>query len=771
MEKFSLNLDVLIPNLSGDEDGCIQRIKTRLEEITGIYEVHAKTQDENVQLCLHYDPTLVTLASLKRFVNDAGAKISEQYQHELLTILGMDCSDCVLSIEHTLKRIDGVISATVNYAAAILRIEYDTTQVSKNEIVKAIKGLGYDVPKSGISAFLEQKRELICVLAAGVFLLLGVLSNQSYPAISLCFYALSYLMGGFDIARHALSALLQKHFDTDLLMIAAALGAAFLGEYFEGALLLFLFSLGHVLEEIALDKARNAVRELGKLTPKTATVRRAQKEEEISVEDLQIGDVVMVKPGARIPADGIVISGNSFVDQASITGESVPVEKKNRDTVFAGTVNGEGAIEVQVSKLTKDNTLSKVLQLVEEAQSQKTNSEKITEAFTKKFVPIVLVGDVIFVIVQLLFSIPFNAAFLRAMTVLVAASPCALALGTPSAMLCGIARAASKGVLVKGGIHLETLGKVDVIAFDKTGTLTLGKPEIQDILMAEMEFQEESIIVLAASAEGKSGHPLAIAFKQLAQNRSLQLQEVREVKSITGKGLQASVGEKTVLLGNMKLMEVQKIEVPLEIKDKAVDFAAQGKTLVFMSVDEKFAALFTLADTPRTDAKPSLIELKKLGIKETVLLTGDNEKVGLSMAKRLGLDSVKADLMPQDKVTELRKLSQNRVIAMVGDGVNDAPALAAANVGIAMGGASTDVALETADIALMNDDLSKLPYAISLGRETLQVVKQNIFISSAVILLLLLASAFGVASIAIAVVIHEGSTLVVVANSLRLLRH
>ncbi len=771
MEKFSLNLDVLIPNLSGDEDGCIQRIKTRLEEITGIYEVHAKTQDGNVQLCLHYDPTLVTLASLKRFVNNAGAKISEQYQHELLTILGMDCSDCVLSIEHTLKRIDGVISATVNYAAAILRIEYDTTQVSKNEIVKAIKGLGYDVPKSGISAFLEQKRELICVLAAGVFLLLGVLSNQSYPAISLCFYALSYLMGGFDIARHALSALLQKHFDTDLLMIAAALGAAFLGEYFEGALLLFLFSLGHVLEEIALDKARNAVRELGKLTPKTATVRRAQKEEEISVDDLQIGDVVMVKPGARIPADGIVISGNSFVDQASITGESVPIEKKNRDNVFAGTVNGEGAIEVQVSKLTKDNTLSKVLQIVEEAQSQKTNSEKITEAFTKKFVPIVLVGDVIFVIVQLLFSIPFNTAFLRAMTVLVAASPCALALGTPSAMLCGIARAASKGVLVKGGIHLETLGKVDVIAFDKTGTLTLGKPEIQDILMAEKEFQEESIILLAASAEDKSGHPLALAFKQLAQNRSLQLQEVREVKSITGKGLQASVGEKSVLLGNMKLMEVQKIEVPMEIKDKAVDFAAQGKTLVFMSVDEKFAALFTLADTPRTDAKPSLIELKKLGIKETVLLTGDNEKVGLSMAKRLGLDSVKADLMPQDKVTELKKLAQNRVIAMVGDGVNDAPALAAANVGIAMGGASTDVALETADIALMNDDLSKLPYAISLGRETLQVVKQNIFISSAVILLLLLASAFGVASIAIAVVIHEGSTLVVVANSLRLLRH
>jgi len=771
MEKFSLNLDVLIPNLSGDEDGCIQRIKTKLEEITGIYEVHAKTKDENVQLCLHYDPTLVTLASLKRFVNDAGAKISEQYQHDLLTVIGMDCSDCVLSIEHTLKRVDGVISATVNYAAAVLRIEYDTTKVSKNEIIKTIRKLGYDVPKSGISAFWEQRRELICVLAAGVFLLLGVLSKQNYPAMSLSFYALSYLMGGFDVARHALSALLQKHFDTDLLMIAAALGAAFLGEYFEGALLLFLFSLGHVLEEIALDKARNAVRELGKLSPKTATVRRAQKEEEISVDDLLIDDMVLVKPGAKIPADGIVISGNSFIDQASITGESVPVEKKNGDNVFAGTVNGEGAIEIQVSKLTKDNTLSKILQLVEEAQSQKTNSEKITEAFTKKFVPIVLVGDVIFVIAQLLFSIPFNTAFLRAMTVLVAASPCALALGTPSAMLCGIARAASKGVLVKGGLHLETLGKVEVVAFDKTGTLTIGKPEIQDVLVSGKEFQEENIIALAASAESKSGHPLARAFIQLAQNRSLQLSEVKEVKSITGKGLQATVGKESVSLGNMKLMDGQNLEVPLEIQNKAVDYAAQGKTLVYMSVDEKFAAFFTLADTPRTDAKPSLVELKNLGIKETVLLTGDNQKVGLSMAKRLGLDSVKADLMPQDKVTELKKLAQNRVIAMVGDGVNDAPALAAANVGIAMGGASTDVALETADIALMNDDLSKLPYAVSLGRKTLQVVKQNIFISSAVILLLLIASGFGLASIAFAVVIHEGSTLVVVANSLRLLRH
>lgn len=771
MEKFSLNLDVLIPNLSSAEDGCIQRIKTRLEELTGIYEVHVKTQDENVQLCLHYDPSLVTLASLKRFVHDAGATISERYQHELLTVLGMDCSDCILSIEHTLKRIDGVITATVNYAAAILRIEYDTTKISKAEIVKAIRGLGYDIPKSGIPAFLEQKRELLFVLTAGIFLICGVVFGQSFPAISLCFYALSYLTGGFDVAKHALSALFQKHLDTDLLMIAAALGAAFLGEYFEGALLLFLFSLGHVLEEIALDKARNAMRELGKLTPKIATVRRAGKEEEISVEALIIDDVILIKPGSRIPADGFVKSGNSYVDQSSITGESVPVEKKIGETVFAGTINGEAALEVRVSKLSKDNTLSKVLQLVEEAQSQKTDSEKITEAFTKKFVPIVLMGDLIFVIIQLLFSVPFSIAFLRAMTVLVAASPCALALGTPSAMLCGIARAASKGVLIKGGIHLETLGKVEVVAFDKTGTLTYGKPEIQDVLVSQNEFQEEQIIQMAASAESKSGHPLAKAFKQLAKKRSILLAEIREMRSITGKGLQATVDERSILLGNLKLMEEQNVEVPLDVQNQAVDFAAQGKTLVYMSVDEKFAALFTLADTPRTNAKSCIIELKKLGIKETVLLTGDNEKVGLSMAERLGLDSVKAELMPQDKVTELKKLAQNRVIAMVGDGVNDAPALAASNVGIAMGGASTDVALETADVALMNDDLSKLPYAVSLGRKTIQVVKQNMFISSAVILLLLLASGFGLASIAIAVIIHEGSTLVVVANSLRLLRH
>ncbi len=770
MEKLCLNIDVLLPNLTDAEDPCVSRIKTKLEELTGIHEVHVTGGSES-QLCLHYDPSVVTLASLKRFTEDAGAVISERYHHEILPISGMDCSDCVLSIEHTLNRMDGVLSATVNYAAAVLRVEYDATITSKGKIVTQIRRIGYRIPKDGVAAFIEQKRELIFVLASGVFLALGfVLSSRNSTASLICYIA-AYIAGGYDIARHAWSAVMEKHFDTDLLMVAAAIGAACLGDYFEGALLLFLFSLGHVLEEMALDKARNAVRALGQLTPKTAIVRRNDKEEELSIDNLVIDDVVLIKPGARIPADGTLITGSSAIDQSPITGESVPVEKSSGDKVFAGTVNGEGAIEIKVTRLSKDNTLAKVMQLVEEAQSQKTISEKMTESFTRKFVPAVLIGDVIFVVIQVLFSIPLHTAFLRAMTVLVAASPCALALGTPSAMLSAIARAASKGILVKGGVHLETLGKVDSIAFDKTGTLTHGKPEIEDIVVFDDQISEDVVIGLAASAESKSGHPLAMAFKRAAEARSVKLSPVEEVTSVTGKGLRAVVEGRSVLLGNSKLMLDENVKVTESISSKVSEASAKGKTPVLMGLDGSLSAIFLLADAPRDNAKESILQLKKLGIKQTILLTGDNESVGRSMAERLGLDAVRADLMPQDKVDALKELTSNRVTAMVGDGVNDAPALAAANVGIAMGGASTDVALETADIALMNDDLSKLPYAVSLGRATLQVVKQNIFISSGVIILLLLTSVLGITSIALAVIIHEGSTLLVVANSLRLLRH
>jgi Zn2+/Cd2+-exporting ATPase len=382
--------------------------------------------DGKAQPCLHYDAAQTTLAAIQRLATQTGAEISERYQHNLIRIEGMDCSDCTPAIEHGLKRMDGVLTATVNYAAQTARVEYDTEKLNRNAIEKRIRGMGYAVQKEGVAAFLTERRELIFALLAGVFVLAGWLAGRFFGAsewVTTPLYLAAYLFGGWDIARHAVHALLEKHFDTDLLMVLAALGAGALGEFFEGGLLLFLFSLGHALEEIALDLARDAVRKLGDLVPKTALVRRNGKEIELSVEQLNVDDTVIVRPGVRVPVDGAILSGASAVNQAPVTGESVPVEKAPGDKVFAGTVNGDGALEVKVTRLAKDNTLARVMQMVEEAQTQKTRTQQMTEKFTRWFVPAVLIAVVLMIVVPLLFGGAFRESFLRAMTLLVACSP------------------------------------------------------------------------------------------------------------------------------------------------------------------------------------------------------------------------------------------------------------------------------------------------------------------------------------------------------------
>lgn len=771
MEKLELNLEVLLPSLPHSDDACVKRIQEKLSQLRGVTDVHIEQKATQAIVCLHYDASVTTLASLQRLTAQTGAELTTRYQHEIITILGMDCSDCTLAIEHTLKRLDGVLNAAVSYAAGTLLVEYDSSKISRSIIIRRLSSLGYRVQKNGVAALIEDKRELLFVFLSGVFLCLGWLSHSTVPQSTLFLYIFAYLFGGWDVAHHAWSSLRQRHFDTDLLMIAAALGAAVIGDLPEGALLLFLFSLGHALEEMALDRARDAVRQLGQLTPKTALVRRDKQEQEVPVEQLKLDDVVIVRPGARLAADGIIISGTSSIDQASVTGESVPVDKTPGEKVFAGTVNGEGVLEIKVSRLSKDNTLSRVMQLVEEAQSQKTNTQQLTEKFTSWFVPAIFISDSIFLVVQLLFGLPFHIAFLHSMTVLVAASPCALALGAPSAMLTAIARAAANGVLVKGGVHLENLGLVDTVAFDKTGTLTVGKPEVVDLLLADPSFSADQILAIAAAVEGRSGHPLAQAVVRAAQARSLSLPEVGSLTSVTGKGLRSTFETKPVLIGNLRLIQESGIALASAFLEQVNQLEKEGKTTVLIAISDQIAGVIALADTPRANAKETIALLKRLGIRQTLLLTGDNERVANTIAGAVGIDAVRAQLLPEDKVTALRELSSGHTVAMVGDGVNDAPALAAASVGVAMGGAATDVALETADVALMNDDLSKLPFAIGLGRATRAVVMQNLFLSGAVIILLLAASLLGVTSIAAAVVIHEGSTIAVISNSLRLLRY
>jgi Cd2+/Zn2+-exporting ATPase len=773
MEKtIELEIPLLLPNVKDEQDECLNRLEVSLQNQRGILRAHLEREKTPVDLCLHYDPNLLTLEQVKRLAQRAGAGIANRYHHLFTPIEGMDCSDCVTVIEHGLGRMDGVLAVNVNYAAASLRVEYDKHKVDRPAIEKRVQSLGYEIPAEGFRSWYKENREIVFSLTAGLLLIIGWLGETFFglPAwIATTLYIGGYVFGGWDISQHAWHAIKEKHFDTDLLMVMAALGAAFLGEFAEGALLLFLFSLGHALEERALDRARAAVRALADLAPKTALVRRDGKEQELPVESLQLEDVVIVRPGVRIPVDGVILIGNSGVDQASVTGESLPVDKVPGDQVFASTVNGEGALEVKVTRLAKDSTLARVMKMVEEAQAQKSPTQQTVEKFERVFVPAVLIVTALVIIVPPLLGFPFHESFLRAMTLLVAASPCALALGTPATILAGVAQAARNGVLVKGGAHLENLGRLKAIAFDKTGTVTHGRFEVTDLVVfPDSGWKEDDVVSLVAGAESRSAHPLAQAVVRSAQ--SLPVSVMDEVESLTGRGLRAVSNGKTIWIGNRKLMDEAMVTIPADALQKADTLQQSGKTLMWIAEDKTVIGLIALADTLRHEAAPTMKALKQTGVAHTIMLTGDNTRSASAIAKEIGLTEYRADLMPADKLTVIRDLvKEYGQVAMIGDGVNDAPALANATVGIAMGGAGTDVALETADVALMGDDLSKLPFAVGLGRATRNIIVQNLFISLGVIALLIVTSLTGIVSIGIAIVFHEGSTLVVVANALRLL--
>lgn len=770
-KTVELEIPILLPGIEDEQDKCLARLESSLQNQKGIQRSHLEREKTPVDLCLHYDPNILSLADVKRLAKRAGADIVNRYHHEVIDIEGMDCSDCALVIEHSVGRIDGVMSVAVNYAAQKMRLEYDARKTDRKAVEKRVRSLGYQIPVEGVRSWYQKNRELIFSLAAGLLLLLGWLSQTFFglsEQAAIALYAGAYLMGGWDVSRHAWHALRERHFDTDLLMVLAAIGAAILGDFAEGALLLFLFSMGHALEERALDRARAAVRALADLAPKTALVRRDDAELEIPVEQLNLEDVVIVQPGVRMPIDGVILSGGSGVDQSPVTGESVPVDKVPGDKVFAGSVNGEGALQVQVTRLSRDSTLARVMKMVEEAQTQKSPTQQITEKFERWFVPVVLIGDALLIALPPLFGVPFQESFLRAMTLLVAASPCALALGTPAAILAGVAQAARNGILVKGGAHLENLGRLKAIAFDKTGTVTYGKPEVTDVFGYEAD--QSQILSLAAALESRSAHPLAQAVVRAAQSRGLSFPQVEDVESITGRGLHSSFNGQAVLAGSLALMDKKGVAITEAQRMQLEELQANGKTIMLIAINSKLSGALALADTLRPDAPAMMAALKKMGVRETIMLTGDNPRVAAAIAQQAGLSDFRAGLMPDDKVTEIRSLVQTHgEVAMVGDGVNDAPALANATLGIAMGGAGTDVALETADVALMGDDLSKLPFAVGLGRASRATITQNLVISLGVIGLLVAASLTGLVGIGIAIVFHEGSTLVVVLNALRLL--
>jgi Zn2+/Cd2+-exporting ATPase len=592
-------------------------------------------------------------------------------------------------------------------------------------------------------------------------------------------YIIAYLAGGVFGLKAGLVSLRRFTVDVDLLMVLAAIGAAVIGAYFEGAMLLFLFSLSNVLQNYALDRTRNAIRALMALRPETAQVRRGSDAVTLPVEEVVLGDVMIVRPGERLALDGVIVAGTSSLDQAAITGESIPVSKSVGDMVLAGTINQRGSLEVEVTHLAGDSTLARLIKMVEEANSEKAQTQRFIERAEQYYAAgVIAMTALALALPVLVWNQPFEPALYRAMTLMVAASPCALVISTPATVLSAIANGARRGVLFKGGVYVEQAATIKVIAFDKTGTLTVGKPQVTDIRVCDRDWQgdEKKLLALAAAVESKSEHPLAQAIVDAAAGQGVELPNVTGFYSKTGMGVQAQVGDRQIAVGNRRFFAQWQTDGLRGATSVLTELQEQGKTSVIVAelFDHTVHILGVLgiADVLRADSAAVVRQLKAAGIERIVMLTGDNAQVAWAIAGQAGIDDVYAELMPADKMQVLRQLEEEfGPVAMVGDGVNDAPALAAATIGIAMGAAGTDVALETADIVLMGDDLRHLPFVIGLSRKTRKTLLQNLVFAMAVIVALVASVlGFGLA-LPLSVIGHEGSTVIVSLNGLRLLAY
>jgi Zn2+/Cd2+-exporting ATPase len=762
-----------------DEDTrCTQVLSDVLQGYSGIREVEFDIDDGRLQLA--YDPRAISEERATHLIRQAGEQAMERVSHCYLKS-GSACEACLNQmsdelIGHYQKLARVHIAPHSTFDNGVMTVSLsnlDQTPVEVNRIEESfIPAPVPALPKPGISRgqleIIFTALTLIAALAAGI----GQRAGFVTPLWVSIFYVVAYLAGGYYGLLDGLSLLRKRRLDVNLLMITAALGAAAIGQPAEGAVLLFLFSLSNTLQTFAMDRSRKAIEKLMDLRPPVATVRRGSRVVTLPVEALVLGDIVLVRPGERFPIDGVVINGNSDVDQSTITGESIPVQKEPESMVFAGTVNGNGALEIRVTRLAENTTLAKIVQMVEEAQSNKAQTQRMLDNFEQTYAILVLSGAALLTLIPfVLLNHAFEPTFYRAMTLLVVASPCALVISTPASILSAIANGARKGVLFKGGAHLEQTSGIKVVAFDKTGTLTTGEPSISSIYSLNGTSEEE-LLRLAASVEARSEHPLATAIVHAARDRGLSLDTATEFQAIPGQGVEANLDNKAVWIGNVRMFDERRMDLPMEVLEKVKEFEVKGQTVMIVYSNGDFRGLIAVADTLRPDAAEIISRLKERGVERVVMLTGDNEPVAHNIAQRTGVDEFHAGLLPQDKVVLLKRLQQKYgLTAMVGDGVNDAPALASADVGIAMGGAGTDVALETADVVLMADDLSHLPYAIGLAQQARRTVWQNLVFSLAVIVLLV-STAFGAnLPLTLGVIGHEGSTVLVVLNGLRLLRY
>lgn len=617
----------------------------------------------------------------------------------------------------------------------------------------------------------QLRLDAVLTAITGLGLILGVifqLSSASPTLIWLAFLA-AFLAGGIPASLSALSELRHGKLDIDLLMVLAALAAAAVGEARDGAILLFLFSLAGTLEAYAMGNTKRAVASLMALRPDEANVRTPDGQtKRIAVEAVKLGDVVVVRAGERIPVDGIILTGQSAIDQSSVTGESVPVDKTKDDPVFAGTVNGPGVLELNVTKSASESTLARMITLVTEAQSQRSPSERFSDWFGQRYTIFVLLGSALALGIFLLSGMPQATAFYKAATLLVVASPCAIVISVPAAVLSALAATARNGVLFKGGAALEDFGNIDTFAFDKTGTLTEGKMQVTDVI--PLAGNEQSFLQLATTLEAQSEHPIAKSILKYAAARGIEPEQVSDTRAIPGKGLSATVNNETLWAGNTKLLTEQNLSLSAAAKAALDKLEAEGKTPVIVG-GRDILGVIGVADTVRPSAQRTLNALRAAGIKRFIMLTGDHSAVATAVAKQLGIpeQDVFAELLPEDKVSRIKELSQSAKVAFLGDGVNDAAALATAGVGVAMGAAGTDVALEAADVALLSDDLERLPETYSLARQANRVIRQNLAFALGIMIIMVVLTLFWRLPLPLGVIGHEGGTLLVVANGLRLL--
>lgn len=762
---------------------CAAKVEKAVQRMPGV--TSAQITFPLGKLRLDYDAAQTGLKQVMDKIRDlgydayeaAGPAANNKEGITTFRIQGLDCADCAAKLERRILQVSGVESVQVVFATSKLTVDYrgDTA-----EILTAIEQMGYSgqlddgcLHRPEEVSFWKNNKYVIPTAVSLLLLLLGLVTERMTVSglVPAAFFLTGIILGGYWPAKNGISVLFNAHeLDMNILMTIAVAGAAVIGQLEEAAAVVFLFSLGNALQGYTLDKTRNSIRALMDITPPEALVNRNGILMTVPVEHIVVKDVITVRPGERIPMDGKVVNGFSSVNQAPITGESIPVEKRIGDEVYAGTINERGSLDIEATRLAQDNTIARIIAMVEEAQGQRAPSQQFVDRFAKYYTPIVIVGAVLVAAVPtLLFGQPFHKWFYEAMATLLVACPCALVISTPVSIVSAIGSAAKSGVLIKGGIYLEEAGALSVIAFDKTGTLTIGKPAVTDII-ALNGYSEQEIVAISAAIESRSEHPLGEAIIKYAIDQKVNTPIITNFEAVLGKGARGEVDGKPYQIGNVRFFTELGINLQ-KAEDKITALQNQGKTVMVLGSENEILGLLVVADVIRSNTRAAIDSLKRAGIKKTVMLTGDNQGTAQAIAAQVGIDEFKANLLPEDKVNTMQELLvQYQKVAMVGDGVNDAPAMAVSTVGIAMGVAGTDAALETADIALMADDLTKLSYAINLSRKTLSIIKQNITLALIIKGLILLLVFPGWLTLWLAVAGDMGSSLLVTLNGMRLLR-